>query len=44
MATELRDYESHYERLEVQPECTRSEIRWVQPGQHLTPTTWHAGT
>jgi len=32
MATALRDYESHYERLEVHPECTRSEIReaWLR--------------
>ena len=44
MATELRDYESHYERLEVQPECTRSEIRWVQIEQHLTPATWAPDT
>ena len=27
MATELKDYESHYDRLEIHPECTKTEIR-----------------
>ena len=29
MATELKDYESHYDRLEVHPECTKTEIRYT---------------
>ena len=28
MATQLKDYESHYDRLEIHPECTKTEIRW----------------
>ena len=28
MATELKDYESHYDRLEIHPECTKTEIRY----------------
>ena len=30
MATELKDYESHYDRLEINPECTKTEIRCGQ--------------
>ena len=30
MATQLKDYESHYDRLEIHPECTKTEIRFSQ--------------
>jgi hypothetical protein len=32
MATELKDFESHYDTLEISPECTKTEIResWLR--------------
>jgi len=39
MATELKDYESHYDRLEVHPECTKTEIReaWLRLSMQYHP-------
>ena len=38
MATELKDYESHYDRLEVHPECTKTEIRFGINGNLFSTT------
>merc|ERR550517_1106119 len=39
MATELKDYESHYDRLEIHPECTKTEIReaWLRLSMQYHP-------
>lgn len=39
MATNLKDYESHYDTLEVAPECTKTEIResWLKLSMQYHP-------